>query len=1095
MANRSHNLKIFRTLSNIVNLPYLKVSNREFMPSFSLSAIAVILLSWSCLAQTSAPILRIQSGGHMSRIRETLVTPDKKEIITVSDDKTVKIWSTETGLLLEELNGEIDAGIGGVLYSAAISPDGKYLAVAGLLEIEPNHMTLEDCGSVRMYDYKTRRLVRIIKQTRGTVSSMRFSRDGKYFLVAGDDNKIHVFLVSDFSLYHSFSGHTKRIYEIDVWGTKVVSASYDKSVKLWDLEKKKLQATSEKHNQFVDCIAFSPNGEYIASGSWDEQIIIYDQKLKPIQFIQNNTQPWSLSFSSDSKLLIAGTYNTKGGKDFCNLYEVTSGSKTPLSLAATYYNHEDVVISNAFIDSNTIVTTGGVNEEVSVWRYNKSAKSIEQLHWMKGVGHCKWAVRMHGNKIGFTDKNSGTYGTSKLTNSFDLFSHNIAPIPESEETGYAPILKSLGPYTLKTMKGGEQEYEDGLLVIYKNKIPVSRIRMNNSNGNRVRCFTFTQDTLIAVGGDNGNLFLYDINGSVQYSMYGHTGRLWGLAVSADGKRLVSCGDDQMIKLWDLASFNDSINPSFVKKIPFKETDMEILRKNYQDLNLSSPTETDIKKLYQYLLRDYGFQTARYLTKGSNTTQEPLVSLFITENLQDWILWCEDGYFCSSREGSKFIGYHINMGIENNARFFPFEQFDLKFNRPDIINNRLLVGDAQLNQSLYKAYQKRLRKMGVDEASLSSEIHLPNVSLNNHSSETSSPAYTIYVNGSDSKYKLDKLQIWINHVPLYGVKGMSLKNDQRKELKMELPIQLSEGKNLIQISVMNDKGAESLKEQIQVFYKPISPSKSTLHLITIGASQYKNKEMNLKYASKDADDLQAYFSSNKLEFEKIISYSLTNEEVTRDAILKLKEQLKKSTVNDVIMIFVSGHGLLDENLDYYLATYDVDFRKPASNGIAYDDFEQILDSIPARRKVLFLDACHSGEVDKEDMVLAKTSSVETGDIQFRSFPGSGVKRIGLENSFEMMKQLFSDLRKGNGTTVISSAGGAEYALEGDEWKNGVFTYCLLSGLKENKADLNKDGTIMLSEIQNYLMLQVTDMTKGKQRPTSRLENKLNDWKVK
>src|SRR5258708_4760399 len=107
--------------------------------------------------------------------------------------------------------------------------------------------------------------------------------------------------------------------------------------------------------------------------------------------------------------------------------------------------------------------------------------------------------------------------------------------------------------------------------------------------------------------------------------------------------------------------------------------------------------------------------------------------------------------------------------------------------------------------------------------------------------------------------------------------------------------------------------------------------------------------------------------------------------------------------------------------------------------------------------------------------------------FRSFPGTSVRKIGLENSFELMKEMFADLRHGSGATVISSAGGAEYAIEGTEWNNGVFTYCLINGLREMKADLNTDGHVTLSEIEEYLQKKVPELTNGKQKPTSRTEN--------
>jgi uncharacterized caspase-like protein len=275
-------------------------------------------------------------------------------------------------------------------------------------------------------------------------------------------------------------------------------------------------------------------------------------------------------------------------------------------------------------------------------------------------------------------------------------------------------------------------------------------------------------------------------------------------------------------------------------------------------------------------------------------------------------------------------------------------------------------------------------------------------------------------------------------------------------------------------------------------------KPALHLVAISVSEYTNANMNLKYAAKDGNDVIGLFKDKMKEdgtFSSVITHPLFNRDATRDNILKLKAELQKTNVDDIVLIFVSGHGLLDKNLDYFLATHNVDFANPSQNGLKYDDLESLLDGINARKKVLMMDACHSGEIDKEE-VEATTIKTPKEGLKFRNFGTQGIKNknVGLSNSFELSKQLFTDLRKGSGTTVLSAAGGVEVALEGDKWQNGVFTYCLLTGLKEKKADLNEDNHIMLSELQAYLFKEVSNVTEGKQQPTSRIENLIIDWKI-
>lgn len=94
----------------------------------------------------------------------------------------------------------------------------------------------------------------------------------------------------------------------------------------------------------------------------------------------------------------------------------------------------------------------------------------------------------------------------------------------------------------------------------------------------------------------------------------------------------------------------------------------------------------------------------------------------------------------------------------------------------------------------------------------------------------------------------------------------------------------------------------------------------------------------------------------------------------------------------------------------------------------------------------------------------------------------------------MKEMFSDLRKGTGAVVVSSAGGGEFAFEGENWKNGVFTYSMLNGINTLLADKNKDKKITISELQDYIMKQVQSLTNGRQKSTMRQENIDNDFVI-
>ena len=183
-------------------------------------------------------------------------------------------------------------------------------------------------------------------------------------------------------------------------------------------------------------------------------------------------------------------------------------------------------------------------------------------------------------------------------------------------------------------------------------------------------------------------------------------------------------------------------------------------------------------------------------------------------------------------------------------------------------------------------------------------------------------------------------------------------------------------------------------------------------------------------------------------------------------------------------------------DYNDCTHDINFNDPAMNGIAYGELEQLFDGIKAIRKLLIMDTCHSGELFKDEVEEIEKIDSEEEDIVFRSTNATTVlrERQGLKATNEAVKEMFNDLNRGTGTTVISSAGGVEFAMESESWKNGLFTFSFLEGVQSMSADLNRDGKIYLSELQDFVNTEVEIISKGKQKPTARAENISLDYQI-
>ncbi len=478
-----------------------------------------------------------------------------------------------------------------------------------------------------------------------------------------------------------------------------------------------------------------------------------------------------------------------------------------------------------------------------------------------------------------------------------------------------------------------------------------------------------------------------------------------------------------------------------------------------------------------------------------TTTKLVSTIFIASDSTRMIIG-PDNYYACSKEIIKDFGWQVDN------RRFEFDQFDLAYNRPELAYKSLPYTDTSVLPLYYKAWKKRLEKMNFTEEMLSGEFHVPEIMVTNKEMlpyKTNSGNITLQISGSDSKYTINRLNTWINGVPLFGVKGITVQSEAGKAIIKNIPIKLSQGLNKIEISVTNEKGTESLKETILLQFNPPEKRKPDLYIVTIGASEYQDTTMNLVYAAKDATDIRILFNRKTDLYNSVHSFTLLNREVSKENILKIKNSLLLSQPDDVVVIFYAGHGLLDKKLDYYLASFAMDFYNPSQNGIPYEMLESLVDSIPARNKLILLDACFSGEVDKTDEPITSQGENNDGKVKIRvvgNTRGIGLKQpLRQKEAFDLMKLQFTDIRRSTGALVISSAGGAEFAFEGDSWKNGVFTYSLLDGLLSGKADVLPTNTgITANELSSYLMERVKGLTQGRQTPTNRREKIEFDFRI-
>ena len=164
----------------------------------------------------------------------------------------------------------------------------------------------------------------------------------------------------------------------------------------------------------------------------------------------------------------------------------------------------------------------------------------------------------------------------------------------------------------------------------------------------------------------------------------------------------------------------------------------------------------------------------------------------------------------------------------------------------------------------------------------------------------------------------------------------------------------------------------------------------------------------------------------------------------DAIrLAIEDFFHEARSTDLLLLYVSCHGLLTQNRQLHFAASNTRFKRLHSTGIPSSFVLDVMDDCRARSIVVLLDCCHSGAFGRG--LVAKSGP-----------------QVDVTGRFA-----------GDGRVVITASSALEYAFEGEhgdhlvEEAGSVFTRVLVEGLRTGAADINGDGHVTLDELYDYV----------------------------
>ncbi|KAI1772379.1 vegetative incompatibility protein HET-E-1 [Hypoxylon cercidicola] len=278
---------------------------------------------WDVLSDTEE--LRVVFDGHSGCVNSVRFSPNGKRIVSGSDDMTVKLWDTVTGIEYLTLKGHTKK-----VMAVAFSIDAR-LIVSG-----------SEDKTVRLWDATSGIPLGTLRNHTSGINSVIFSPNGKLLASSSFDDEV-------------------RLWDTKTWALVGKLDDFEEDVNPSALAAQQPDALGTKqfkgHSSAVTRVVFSPDGQWLASGSQDATIKLWLKGVEHWRFEGHSGAINHLTFSPDSRLVASASTDKT-----TRLWNLATGMASH-----TLEGHSDSVVLALFSSDGRVVASCSTDTTTRLW--------------------------------------------------------------------------------------------------------------------------------------------------------------------------------------------------------------------------------------------------------------------------------------------------------------------------------------------------------------------------------------------------------------------------------------------------------------------------------------------------------------------------------------------------------------------------------------------------------------------------------------------------------------------------------------------------------------------------------------------------------